>query len=293
MGRIAVHQRSAVRSTSLGQTVPPYASRGCALRRPFAAMPAGCTSAPCSAFVRQRAAAATVSPPRMPYGFLDACPSPSRTPPPGRPTVRAADGDERPTIVPDFDPEAFARDSEIKQRALSRVEGEPTIDQARRLHLDGDHEQALFLVTRLLELVPLHPEATKLSADCRHRHDRDHEVRAQSRRRVPENRLAIVIPDVRSLHAAAKFRPRVKQRPQPRRQHRTRRPRSRGGSRRLYPHVGPTLGPWGARGDPRRRAAPPSVEGGASVRHQFFVITARRTSADRVLSITRVRRRGA
>ena len=35
------------------------------------------------------------------------------------------------------------------------------------LHLDGEHEQALFLLAHLLEIAPLHPEATHLSADCR------------------------------------------------------------------------------------------------------------------------------
>jgi hypothetical protein len=77
------------------------------------------------------------------------------------------DADDRPTLVPEFDPEDFARDSEIRQRAVPEAGGEPTIDQAHRLHLDGDHEQALFLVTRLLELAPPHAEATKLAAECR------------------------------------------------------------------------------------------------------------------------------
>ena len=92
---------------------------------------------------------------------------PSKTLPPGRPAAPEADSDERPTIIPSFDPEAFARDSEIKQRAAFAADGEPTINQARRLHLDGEHEQALFLLAHLLEIAPLHPEATHLSADCR------------------------------------------------------------------------------------------------------------------------------
>ena len=109
----------------------------------------------------------------MPYDpWVPAFP-PSKTTPPGRPAVAEAGRDERPTLVPAFDPEAFARDSEIKQRAASVVDGEPTIDQARRLHLDGEHEQALFLLARLLELAPLHPEATKLSIDCRAALERD------------------------------------------------------------------------------------------------------------------------
>jgi hypothetical protein len=78
-----------------------------------------------------------------------------------------SDGRERPTVVPAFDPEAFARDSEVRERVAPVVEGEPTIDQARRLHLEGEHEQALFLLTGLLELAPLHPEAGKLAAVCR------------------------------------------------------------------------------------------------------------------------------
>jgi hypothetical protein len=94
-----------------------------------------------------------------------------RTTPPDRPAV--GDGDERPTVVPAFDPEAFARDSETRQRAASSVEGEPTIDHARRLHVDGEHEHALFLLARLLELAPLHPEATKLSSDCRQALERE------------------------------------------------------------------------------------------------------------------------
>ncbi len=43
----------------------------------------------------------------------------------------------------------------------------PRFEQARRLHADGGHEQALFLLTRLLELAPLHPEASALASECR------------------------------------------------------------------------------------------------------------------------------
>ncbi len=45
--------------------------------------------------------------------------------------------------------------------------GTATIDEARRLHADGGHEQALFLLTQLLEMVPFHAEAKKLEEDCR------------------------------------------------------------------------------------------------------------------------------
>jgi hypothetical protein len=91
---------------------------------------------------------------------------PSKSPPPRRGATPISD-DEHPTVVPGFDPEAFARDSELRQRAVQPMGGEPTIEQARRLHHDGGHEQALFLLTRLLELAPLHPEATALACECR------------------------------------------------------------------------------------------------------------------------------
>jgi hypothetical protein len=87
-------------------------------------------------------------------------------PPKSRPGGPQGDESDRPTLVPDFDPEDFARDSEVR-RANLEGDGEPTIDQARRLHADGEHERALFLLTRLLELAPLHPEATSLSGECR------------------------------------------------------------------------------------------------------------------------------
>ena len=77
-----------------------------------------------------------------------------------------ADGD-RPTVVPDYDPEAFARDSEVKQRAALPVTGESTIDEARRLLQQGAPEEALFLVARLLEHSPFHSEATALLKECR------------------------------------------------------------------------------------------------------------------------------
>lgn len=77
------------------------------------------------------------------------------------------EGEDRATVVPEFDPQAFARDSELRQRAALIAPDDPTIDQARKLHRDGGHEQALFLLTHLLELAPLHPEASKLAAECR------------------------------------------------------------------------------------------------------------------------------
>ena len=99
--------------------------------------------------------------------------APPKSPPPENPGVPVNEADERPTVVPDFDPEDFARDSEIRQHAALAEGGEPTIDRARRLHLDGDHEQALFLLTRLMELAPLHPEANELAGECRQALERD------------------------------------------------------------------------------------------------------------------------
>ncbi len=75
---------------------------------------------------------------------------------------------ERATVVPSYDPEAFARDSELRQRVVPEsAPSEPTIDRARQLHHEGEHEKALFLLTHLLELAPLHPEGSALAGDCR------------------------------------------------------------------------------------------------------------------------------
>ena len=97
----------------------------------------------------------------------------SRPLPPEHASVPDEDSGERSTIVPEFDPEDFARDSEIKQRAAVADGGELTINQARRHHVAGEHEEALFLLTRLLELAPLHPEGIKLASECRQALERD------------------------------------------------------------------------------------------------------------------------
>jgi hypothetical protein len=82
--------------------------------------------------------------------------------------VAAAEpGDERATVVPEFDAEAFARDSEVRLRSVPEIGSEPTIDRARQLHRDGEHEQALFLLKHLLDLAPLHPDGSTLAAECR------------------------------------------------------------------------------------------------------------------------------
>ena len=95
--------------------------------------------------------------------------TPSQTPLPAilaAPGARDGDSD-RPTVVPEFDPEAFARDSEVRQRASIPASGEPTIVEARRFLQEGNPEQALFLLARLLEVSPFHAEASALSNECR------------------------------------------------------------------------------------------------------------------------------
>jgi hypothetical protein len=75
--------------------------------------------------------------------------------------------EDRPTLLPAFDADAFARDSELRLQAAQRVATEETTtDEARRLLQEGKPEEALFLLARLLEQVPLDPEARKLSDEC-------------------------------------------------------------------------------------------------------------------------------
>jgi hypothetical protein len=74
-----------------------------------------------------------------------------------------SESDERPTAIPPFDPEAFARDSETRQRTAPSA----TMDEARQLHANGKYEDALFVMAKLLESSPPHPEASTLSAACR------------------------------------------------------------------------------------------------------------------------------
>ncbi len=59
------------------------------------------------------------------------------------------------------------------ERAAVVDGGEPTINQARRHHVAGEHEEALFLLTRLLELAPLHPQGSRLASECRQALERE------------------------------------------------------------------------------------------------------------------------
>ncbi len=76
-------------------------------------------------------------------------------------------------MLPPFDPDAFARDSEVKLHSVPPVTGETTTEAARRLLADGEPEEALFLLARLLEQMPLDTEARALSAECSAALERD------------------------------------------------------------------------------------------------------------------------
>jgi hypothetical protein len=92
---------------------------------------------------------------------------PKRTPQPfAAPQGSASD---RPTVVPDFDPEAFAHDSEARQRVEANTASEPTLEQARRHFRAGQYDQALDVLTGLLASAPFHPQASTLAAECRTR----------------------------------------------------------------------------------------------------------------------------
>jgi hypothetical protein len=73
---------------------------------------------------------------------------------------------DRPTVLPPFDPAAFARDSEMRQRVAAPATGETTIEEARRLLAQGQPEESLVLLSRLLAEAPLHLEASTLAAEC-------------------------------------------------------------------------------------------------------------------------------
>jgi hypothetical protein len=97
-------------------------------------------------------------------------PPPTTRPAPAESPAPAAESDpdsDRPTVVPEFDPEAFARDSELKMRSAPPTAGQSTIGDAKRLLEAGDPEQALFLLARLLQHSPFHTEASALSQECR------------------------------------------------------------------------------------------------------------------------------
>jgi hypothetical protein len=100
-------------------------------------------------------------------------PPSTETPVPPGPDDAEHDDEERPTIVPAFDPEALARTSELREAAARPATDEPTIDEAKRLLAEGEAEKALTLLTRLLDVLPLHSEANTLSAECRAAVERD------------------------------------------------------------------------------------------------------------------------
>jgi hypothetical protein len=93
---------------------------------------------------------------------------PAKTTQRGTPAVPVEDRHQRPTIVPAFDPEDFARESESRPRVVPvEVDGESTLAKAHWLHVEGKHDAALLLLAPLLECAPLHPEAIPLANECR------------------------------------------------------------------------------------------------------------------------------
>ncbi len=88
------------------------------------------------------------------------------TPIPDPPDESDESAEDRPTVLPPFDANAFARDSEMKLQAAASATGETTTDEARRLLQDGRAEDALFLLARVLEAMPLDSEANALSREC-------------------------------------------------------------------------------------------------------------------------------
>lgn len=78
----------------------------------------------------------------------------------------------RPTVVPPFNVAAFARQSET-MRAVVPLAEETALEAAHRLAKEGEPEQALFHLARLLEEFPLHVDALVLSAQCSTAVERD------------------------------------------------------------------------------------------------------------------------
>ena len=70
------------------------------------------------------------------------------------------------TPLPGFDTRAFARESDRKLRAGEPVKAETTTDEARQLLDEERSEEALSLVSRVLDLTPEDAEARRLSDEC-------------------------------------------------------------------------------------------------------------------------------
>lgn len=81
--------------------------------------------------------------------------------------------DDRPTVLPPFDADAFARESEMSLRSARPANDETTTDEARRLLLEGQPEEALFLLAPRLETMPKDAEARLLSNECSAALERD------------------------------------------------------------------------------------------------------------------------
>jgi hypothetical protein len=92
-------------------------------------------------------------------------------PPPKKPKEPAAaprpEGSGRDTLIPAFDPAAFAHDSDLRLRAEIDGGNEPLIERARREYRAGHYDRALDLLDDLHDRAPFHPQASILGAECR------------------------------------------------------------------------------------------------------------------------------
>lgn len=75
------------------------------------------------------------------------------------------EGAERPTLVPEFDVNEFARASDSKIRAPDSGPRR-TVSRIRALIQQGSYEEALQVADAMLAIVPLHKEARALAAEC-------------------------------------------------------------------------------------------------------------------------------
>jgi hypothetical protein len=82
------------------------------------------------------------------------------------PNTEPASDETRPTVLPPFDTGDYARESERRLGAPRPASGETTTEEARQLLHEGKPEEALVLLNRLLDQVPLDGEARTLSNAC-------------------------------------------------------------------------------------------------------------------------------
>ncbi len=88
-----------------------------------------------------------------------------RAPPRAEPAPESGD---RPTVV--RGPETIAFYPEVEEAPFVGV----VVEQARALHRQNKHEDALTLVSGVLALLPTHPDAAQVAASCRAALEREH-----------------------------------------------------------------------------------------------------------------------